>query len=165
MGEYFAQNGLGWVDSRWAIPPMTAAQRASQTAAPRAHRRTRLKGVGEYFASNGLGEFFSGTGGALVDWAKQEEKEHAGIFGLGEFFVPQSGAQAGVGEYFASNGLGDDAAVAADIKNQRFMQWGLLAAVGVGGASYLLKSKHPIAWAGAGVAGVAAAVYLYNVTG
>lgn len=58
----------------------------------------------------------------------------------------------------------DSAAVVSEIHRTRFLQWGFLGAVGLGLVGVATKAKNPWLWAGAGVGGAAAAVYLFDVT-
>jgi hypothetical protein len=98
-----------------------------------------------------------GVSGALIDWATQEEAEmqHKGIFGMGEYFAQNGLGQNarrmsmhGMGEYFAQNGLGADALVpSGDISKSEMLgmgvaAWALIgAAFGLGGG-YVMFSKR-----------------------
>jgi len=97
------------------------------------------QGMGEYFAAqNGLGEYFPGVNGSLVDWARQEEREHPGIFGLGADAVPTPAPTSG-----------------PDLSSTKAVWFGMFAAGGlVGGllVATLLKSNKT---AGAGIGAVA----------
>lgn len=109
--------------------------------------------MGEFFAysppMSGMGEYFAGTGGALVDWARQEEAEagHAGIFGLGEYF-----AQNGMGEYSDPKDRAGAAAFIAGI--------GAVCGLAVGG---LMESRHRLKYAGIGAVVGVAGGWLYGL--
>lgn len=159
MGEYFAAQGMGeYLQAAagmgkvpWIREPRKRPGRPGTHATPYLPH-SRLSGMGEYFA---------GTGGALVDWARQEEQEHPGIFGLGEFFVP--GMAPGMGEYFSQNGLGaDDVTAQADM--ERYGGYAVGGAL-VGALGALLLKKSKLAGLGIGlIAGLAAAYFVPPAT-
>jgi len=138
-GAYLqASAGMGSSDAerflRWAAANPDAARRL--IAQRRAKSGNVMRGVGEYFA---------GTDGALVDWARQEETEagHAGIFGLGEFFVPRG-----------TNGLGTIEGSAATP-----WIWAIGAGAVIGALAVTFSKNSKLGAAGLGAAaGIAAVV-------
>ncbi len=133
----------------------------------------------------GMGEYFSGVGAAPLEVppalrarvARRNYYNHCIATHRPTPDMPSKCAaktaewarqhrMAGLGEYFSGVGLTpeESAAAVAETRGDRFLQWGFLAAVGLGGGAMLFHSKHPVAWAGAGVGVAAAAVYLFKVT-